>query len=198
MCNMYQNEGESGGNRIACDKYDVGKVNVETSTVLSQQDKGRSFPDYSGIQYRKQGDHKASPGIRQNKAFASQGLRRFYILVDHIQSISQHSLCPHRRRSLFYLRELHQTGLFRISQLKLMTTGVMMMMIVIIPCISDEGTGTKGIVYTRSKGMKMNASSPILLCQISDTNERKTVETSSRVPKKPRRKPQTACLMHTT
>jgi hypothetical protein len=46
---VYQNEGESGGKRIAFDKYDVGKVNVETTIVLSQQDKGRSFSDCSGI-----------------------------------------------------------------------------------------------------------------------------------------------------
>jgi len=46
---VYQNEGESGGKTIAFDKYDVGKVNVETTIVLSQQDKGRSFSDCSEI-----------------------------------------------------------------------------------------------------------------------------------------------------
>jgi hypothetical protein len=46
---VYQNEGESGGKRIAIDKYGVGKVNVEPTIVLSQQDKGRSFSDGSGI-----------------------------------------------------------------------------------------------------------------------------------------------------
>jgi hypothetical protein len=49
LSHVYQNERESGGKRIAFDKYDVGKVNVETTIVLSQQDKGRSFSDRSGI-----------------------------------------------------------------------------------------------------------------------------------------------------
>jgi hypothetical protein len=46
---VYQNEGESGGKGIAFDKYDVGKVNVETAIVLSQQNKRPSFSDCSGI-----------------------------------------------------------------------------------------------------------------------------------------------------
>jgi hypothetical protein len=62
-------------------------------------------------------------------------------------------------------------------------TGVMMMMIniIIIPSISDDSTGIRGNICIHSKGMRLHASSLILLCQISDTNGRKTFETSSRV-----------------
>jgi hypothetical protein len=79
-------------------------------------------------------------------------------------------------------------------------TGVMMMIIIIIvniiPSISDDVTGIRGNIYIHSKGMKLNACSLILLCQISDKNERKIVETSSRVLKEPRRRPHIACLLH--
>jgi len=62
----------------------------------------------------------------------------------------------------------------------------MMMMIIIIivniiPSISYDVTGIRGNIYIHSTGMKMNACSLILLCQISDKNERKIVDISSRV-----------------
>jgi hypothetical protein len=78
-------------------------------------------------------------------------------------------------------------------------TGAIMMMsiIIIIPSISDDGTGIRGNIYIHSKGMKLNARSLILLCQISDTIKRKIVEISSRVSKEPRRRPHIACLLHT-
>jgi hypothetical protein len=65
---VYRNEGEYGVKRIAFDKYDVGKVNVETTIVQSQQKKGRGFSDCSGISYPKLGNNTAAPEIRQNKA----------------------------------------------------------------------------------------------------------------------------------
>jgi len=77
-------------------------------------------------------------------------------------------------------------------------TGVMMMIIIIIiPSISDDGTGIRGNIYIKRE-MRQHASNLILLCQISDTNGRKIVETSSRVSNEPRRRPHIAYPMHTT
>jgi len=63
------------------------------------------------------------------------------------------------------------------------------------PSISEDGKDIRGNIYIHSKGMKLNASSLILLCQISDKNERKIVETSSRVSKEPRRRPHFVCCI---
>jgi len=74
---------------------------------------------------------------------------------------------------------------------------IIIIVVVIIPSISDDGSGIQGNIYIHSKGIKLNPSSLILLCQISDTNGRKIVEISSRVSKEPRCRPHIACLMHT-
>lgn len=94
---MYQNEGESRGKRIAFDKHDVGKVNVETSLLSCYPNRiqGEAFQVAQEFNIRNWAilRVKAASGIRQNKAGDWQILRQFCIPMDHMQSLS--TLCVH-------------------------------------------------------------------------------------------------------
>lgn len=129
--------------------------------------------------------------MRQNKAGDWQSLRQFCILMDHIQSLS--TLC------VIHIDGAHSLPVWTFPNITVKTHDRSY-------DDDDDHHHQHHSQYFRRrhqnsgkrlhpfKGMKLNASSLILLCQISDRNERKNVDTSSGVSKEPRRRPHVACL----